>query len=253
MGHKKIINVYTIIARKRRRQLVCIQVEGLDETLILTPENIFQNTQIEVNELELLVGSRIRTEFYQVGEVLLNGSTCNKDNHFIRNFYIELESPLEKLREAKKDKLMNLRKITNIFTFKKLHKHSVGIELEDGEMAFLFLDRMVNYTGLHPGELHILIGSYANPTYFKKGDKMWNGIVCEKERALKSLNLRFIGKVEEMHQDFEESSLDDYYMNLKEENDYSPSYSNFGGPHGFDDLTVEVAFEGDPSNIWNIL
>jgi len=38
----------------------------------------------------------------------------------------------------------------------------------------------------------------------------------------------------------------DYY------DDYSPSYDKYGGAYGYDDDTIDSAFEGDPENYWNI-
>jgi hypothetical protein len=37
-----------------------------------------------------------------------------------------------------------------------------------------------------------------------------------------------------------------------ENDDYSPSYENYGGAFGYDDDTIDIAFEGDPENYWNI-
>lgn len=34
--------------------------------------------------------------------------------------------------------------------------------------------------------------------------------------------------------------------------DYSPSYDKYGGAYGYDDDTIDSAFEGDPENYWNI-
>lgn len=34
--------------------------------------------------------------------------------------------------------------------------------------------------------------------------------------------------------------------------DYSPSYEKYGGAYGYDDDTIDNAFEGDPENYWNI-
>lgn len=56
--------------------------------------------------------------------------------------------------------------------------------------------------------------------------------------------------------------LDSFYLNDESSgnsnNDYDSdygydfSYEQFGGAHGYDDQTINTAFEGDPSNYWNI-
>jgi hypothetical protein len=43
----------------------------------------------------------------------------------------------------------------------------------------------------------------------------------------------------------EQDDYDDY-------DDYSPSYEKYGGAYGYDDDTIDSAFEGDPENYWNI-
>ena len=37
-----------------------------------------------------------------------------------------------------------------------------------------------------------------------------------------------------------------------DDDDYSPSYEKYGGAYGYDDDTIDSAFEGDPENYWNI-
>lgn len=45
-----------------------------------------------------------------------------------------------------------------------------------------------------------------------------------------------------------EQQQDDY----DDYDDYSPSYEKYGGAYGYDDDTIDNAFEGDPENYWNI-
>ena len=45
-----------------------------------------------------------------------------------------------------------------------------------------------------------------------------------------------------------EQQHDDY----ADYDDYSPSYEKYGGAYGYDDDTIDSAFEGDPENYWNI-
>ena len=45
-------------------------------------------------------------------------------------------------------------------------------------------------------------------------------------------------------------SDDDYYDNF--DDDYDNGYSKYGGYNGYDDQTIDDAFEGDPSLTWNI-
>jgi tetratricopeptide (TPR) repeat protein len=57
-------------------------------------------------------------------------------------------------------------------------------------------------------------------------------------------NLFGVGALGEDEEDYE-PDYDDY-------DDYSPSYDKYGGAYGYDDDTIDSAFEGDPENYWNI-
>jgi len=60
----------------------------------------------------------------------------------------------------------------------------------------------------------------------------------------KLFGIRELGEVEEDYEpDYD--GYDDY-------DDYSPSYDKYGGAYGYDDDTIDSAFEGDPENYWNI-
>ncbi len=69
------------------------------------------------------------------------------------------------------------------------------------------------------------------------------------ENFLNSLKAdeHLFGIVQSDEDDFEQGfdNYDDY-------DDYSPSYDKYGGAYGYDDDTIDSAFEGDPENYWNI-
>lgn len=47
--------------------------------------------------------------------------------------------------------------------------------------------------------------------------------------------------------------IDEYYDDYQEpREDNRPNYSKYNGAYGFDDDTIDSAFEGDPENYWNI-
>lgn len=37
-----------------------------------------------------------------------------------------------------------------------------------------------------------------------------------------------------------------------DEEDYEPSYDRYGGYNGYDDDTIDDAFDGDPDATWNV-
>jgi hypothetical protein len=56
-------------------------------------------------------------------------------------------------------------------------------------------------------------------------------------------------KLEDKYSSWENEQQQDDYDNY---DDYSPSYEKYGGAYGYDDDTIDSAFEGDPENYWNI-
>jgi tetratricopeptide (TPR) repeat protein len=50
----------------------------------------------------------------------------------------------------------------------------------------------------------------------------------------------------------DEEGYEPDYNDYDDYDDYSPSYDKYGGAYGYDDDTIDSAFEGDPENYWNI-
>jgi hypothetical protein len=48
------------------------------------------------------------------------------------------------------------------------------------------------------------------------------------------------------------SNNEEYEIDYIDYDDFGPSYDKYGGAYGFDDDTIDSAFEGDPENYWNI-
>jgi len=69
----------------------------------------------------------------------------------------------------------------------------------------------------------------------------------------RALELNLVKKaIIEKWQEFED---DDDHTSYRDYDDYDydePSYSKYGGAYGYDDDTIDSAFEGDPENYWNI-
>ena len=58
------------------------------------------------------------------------------------------------------------------------------------------------------------------------------------------------GKLPEKYETWESQQQDN--DDNDDYDDYSPSYEKYGGAYGYDDDTIDSAFEGDPENYWNI-
>lgn len=240
MRHKPIQNIRTRI--HKNKLLVIIEFKN-KEFVFLRPENIRQNTTIEVNELELLIDSTLRIDFYKKGDKMFNDKICSKDDILVKEYFFELAEPIEKLRESKKENLLAFKKIKEIFYFQKYGRENVGIKTEDDNVTFLSLKRFEIQSKLEKSEQHILIGSYIFPEYYKIGETLPNGKeVTANNKLLKWINLRYSERIDKMHQNFEENIA--YYDG---EDDYNP-YDDYGTDEDF----IRDVLDGDPSNYWNI-
>lgn len=246
MRHKPIKNIKTRIRNKR--QLVIIEFDYNNEFVFLTPNNIRQNTGLEVYELELLIGSTLRIDFYKKGEKMFNGGICDKENLIVKEYFFELVKPVELLREENKDRLLPYKKIKDIFYFHKFNKDNVGIKTEDDNVTFISLKRFEIQSKLTKDEQHILVGSYICPEYYKIGDTLPNGTkITADNKILRWINLRYSDNIEGMHESFENAI--GYY----DGNDYYDSYDDGPGAYGYnswEEMAFEVAFEGD-IDAWN--
>jgi len=246
MRHKTIINIQTRIRKKR--QYVLVEFEN-KEFVFLSTNNIRQNTSLEVHEIELLIGSKLRIDFYKKGEKMFNNAICEKDNIIVKDFYFELEKSVEHLRKENIAQLLPFKKIAKIFYFNKFNRENVGIEDIDKNVIFMTLKRFEFQSQISKDEQHILIGSYILPEYYKKGDTFSDGTIVKKDKALKWINLRYSGNVEQMHEEFENRIG---YFEAESYYDKSEDEPGAYGYKSWNDMALHEAFEGDASNYWNI-
>ncbi len=203
MRHKPIRKIRTRL--RNRRQLVIIEFDD-QEFVFMAAGSIKGNTGIEVDELELLIGSTIRIDFYSSGEEMFNGDICGKDNLIVKDFYIELQKPIDLLRTQNSSQLLGFRRLKEIFYFNKFGKENVGLKTEDDRVTFMLLSRFEFQSMLDKAEQHILIGSYILPEYYRKGEILGDGReISEDNKSLKWINLRYSDRVDRMHENFENS------------------------------------------------
>lgn len=244
MRHKLITNVRTRLRGKR--QLVIVVFENND-FVFLSAGSIKSNTSLEVNELELLIGSRLRITYYKNGEQTTIGTICTKDNLLVKEFFFELQKPVEKLRIENRSQLLPFQKIRKIFYFFKFERDNVGIETEDGNVTFITLKRFESQSHIEQSEQHILVGSYIFPEYYKIGDKLSDGDIIRTNKVLKQLNLRYSSRVENMHENFENRIT--YYdgHNYYSSNDNGPEVYGY---NSWEEMAFNEAFEGN-IDAWN--
>lgn len=259
MAHLKIKNVFTCI--RNGIQWVGFHIGDNEKCVFLSPAQVRQCTNVNIDEVEILIGSTLSPEFYKAGETMFNGKVCETPETQIKDFWIEPSGTIEEMRELNSDKIKPYKKIKKVFQFHRNGKDIVGFDVNEEKAIFINANSLAGFTKLDPSEFHILVGSYVIPVYYQKGENIYEGMdrppePCRKSNMiLKYLDLRMYGNAEQMHEDFE-ANAPNYYtadQDNYENFGYQRSYEKYGGSHGYDDMTIDVAFEGDPANIWNVL
>jgi hypothetical protein len=205
MRHKPIVDIFTIIFKGFQR--VGFELKECEKYFYLSPAQVKSNTNIDIHEVELLIGSFIKPVFYKKGEKMLNDEICDIDNYLVKNFWITPSGTIEEMREKNKNKIILFKTIQKVFTFNRNDNNIVGFDTGDVKATFIYANRLFGLTKLDIEEIHILVGSYINPEYYQEGETMSDGEVCRKGGVLlKALNLRYSGTKEQMHEKFEENS-----------------------------------------------
>lgn len=248
---KEIRDVFTLIWKGRQK--VGFVVQNNPRPVFLTPENVNQNTGIGINEVEILVGSRMRPVFYQKGEKMFNGQTCLRDNMLVRSFRITPSGTIEQMRD-KRVKQVPLHRIQRVFTFQKGERELVGLDIGKEEPVILNANSLQGLTRIDPADFEVLTGSCISPEYYQAGEELEVGGVCRKSNTLvKNLNLRFRARLPEMirmRQEEVQAEGKTFEPSKNYEVPGKPTYQKHGGVFGYDDETIEFGFLGDPTNLW---
>lgn len=253
MRQKKILEVFAIIYKGKQK--IGFKVEGMDKSLFLSPKNVKQCTGVSLTEVEILVDSTIRAELYKEGEEMFNGQKFEGGVSIVKEFWIESSNSYENMREAHADKLKDFKEIQKVFTFNRNNKNIIGFNIGEEKAVFVPANRVTNLTKLDLSEIHILEGSFIAPEFYNEGENLYEGsehepVLCVKSGVIiKDLNLRLFGKVEEMHERFENSEP-------SYSTGYFKSYANHESRYDSSNWLEDAAGSDDPEVMsdvyWNM-
>jgi len=242
MRHKKIKRIATKIRNKK--QLVILEVEN-EEIVFLSASSIRQNTSLDSDELELLINSTIRVDYYDIGEKLFNGRICDHPNLIVKEYFIELSDSVDILRNKFADSLIPFKRIIDIFYFTRNGQEIVGIKTSDDTVTFISLKRFEIQSTLKKEDQKILIGSYINPVYYKIGDTLPNGSkIYAENKILRWLIIRLSSMSNQSEDSTQNSSSISYYDDFEEA--WRKEYKEYNATYG--DAFWD-AFEGD-MDVW---
>ena len=252
MEYRIIIDVFTIIWKGKQK--VGFKLENLDKPLFVSPKFVFNNTGIKINEVELLIGSRLKPNFFEIGDKMFSGKIFQKgESKIVKSFNIIMASSINELKIKNNKYLKNFKEIKKVFHFTRNNRTSVGFDIGEEKATFISANWLKGLTTLDLDEIHILEGSFILPEYFEVGENIYEGMdkapdICRKSGViLKDLKIRFYGKIDEMHERFENS-----------EPEYVTTYENYDSDYGYDSSNwlEDLAGTDDPEVMrdvyWNI-
>jgi len=246
MNYKKIVDVFSIIWKGKQK--VGFKLESIDTPLFVSSKFVFNNTGIPITEIELLIGSYFQPTFFEVGEKLFSGRSFHKgESKIVKSFNILMDGSIDELRVKNKRHLKNYKEITKVFHFTKNNRITVGLETGEEKATFISSKWLKSLTTLDLNEIHIIEGSFILPEYYNVGENIYEGMDREPEYCrrsgvlLKNLNLRFYGKIDEMHERYENS-----------EPEYVTTYNNYESSNWLEDLAGTNDPEVMRDVYWNI-
>jgi hypothetical protein len=232
-------------------QQVGIKFENSEKAIFLNPPDVKKAVGLDIHEVELLAGSQIKPVFYQKGDTMKNGKECYRDEYFIKDFELIPKGTIEQMKKINSRKLDPYKKVLEVYSFHRRGKKFTGFVVGTDKTVYVSTNIVKAFTRLEPEDFKILEGSYVYPKYYKVGEDINDDLdlppePCRKPNTiLKQFNIRMVDTAKKMQENFDNYRLANNFNHS--------SYKKYGGPHGFDDMAIDVAFEGDPANIWNIL
>ncbi len=222
--------------------------------------------QLSVFEIDLLEGCYLEpSSFYKRGDKLPDGKTVFEEDKFPKTWKINIDGTLDELRERNKSKLLPFQTIYSVDISEKNSKVPyVKVTTTDDNVYFTKVPTFKSLVGLSESEFEILNGVFISPVMYKKGDSSeYNGrfiTITQDDKIVASFNIRIEGTLDNnynLHGDARMKNESNYsnqrYVGDDDNDDsYSPSYEKYNGYNGWDDDTIDNAFEGDPNATWNV-
>lgn len=261
-----ITNIDTYI--QDREQCVAFQVEGREEPIKAQFKVVKKLVgQISILEIEVLLNSFCEpSSFFKKGETMPNGRKASVETKFPKTWKITLDGALDELRLRNRSYLLDFQTIYDTYIFENKNKQlAVRVRTTENNIYFYQLNSLERIVGIKQDEFNFLRGGFISPVMYKKGDysEYFGKFTAIKEdnKIVANFNFRVDETIENNFNLYGNQKLknkENYWANQRyggdDNNDesYQPSYKRYNGYNGFDDDTIDNAFEGDPDATWNV-
>ncbi len=216
--------------------------------------------QISVWEIDILEGCYLEpTSFNNQEDGLRNGMHVFEDSP--TTWKINLGGSLDELRERNKSKILEFQSIYKVEISDKNSKEPyVKVRTTDDNVYFTKVPVFQSLVGLKPNEFNKLEGVFISPIMYKKGDTAeYNGRfinITQDNKIVASFNIRIEGTLDDHSKIYGNPILKKYtrdeHSDFFGDDSYRPSYEKYNGYNGWDDDTIDQAFDGDPEATWNV-
>lgn len=248
-----ITDVYVRFYNKR--QLIVLNRQN-GKPVFLSYNQVKQSTGLYIDQIELLVGSSIRVNYYEYGDIMYNGRECNSEQSIVKDFWITLADTIENLKIKNSTFLRCFDKIVRI-DIKSINGISKAIILTDkGKKIWTNSKYLSKYTTLDIEEIRILEGSLIWVIFYNVGEILRNGTkVTTADKIEKEYQIRFIYEYEKMYKNFEytnklqEDSTGDVFVKNKY-GEYDGPSDGYGGY--LDDDFINDVLDGNVDAYWGL-
>lgn len=225
-------------------------------------QKIFKH--LSVFEIDLLEGCHlVPNSFYKLGAKLPDGKTAFEENKYPKSWKIDLGGTINELREKNKLKLLPFQSIYSVDISDKNSKEPyIKVRTTDDNVYFSKVPIFKSLVGLNESEFELLKGVFISPIMFKAGDTSeYNGRftkITQDNKIVSSFNVRIEGTLDNNYSLYGGTILkrESRYLNQgfagNNDDSYSSRYEKYNGFNGWDDDTIDDAFEGDPEATWNV-
>jgi hypothetical protein len=219
-----------------------------------------------VYELELLEDCFLEPGgFYKRGERMRNGKVATNDSEFPKSWKFTYEGTLEQLRARSQAKLLDFQSIYSVEISQKNSQHPyVIITTTENNKYKHLLNLFKGLVGINEDEFHLLRGVSIAPVMYKRGETFQSAgkykTVREDDKMVAKFNFRIESTLEHHHSLFGNQEMKVTTAKVRgngswyydDSDRYVSRYEKYNGYNGFDDDTIDNAFEGDPSATWNV-
>jgi len=220
--------------------------------VFVNPSIVQRITGVQINEIEILIGSLMDPVFYIVGDKMASGKIYEEgSSQVVKSFQVKFEDIMENLRVKNSFQLQKIKEIYKVFHFIRNGNEVVGFDIGEEKPIYVSANIVKGLTSLDLNEMYILKGSFIAPEYYDIGENIYEGInrkpeMCRKSgMILKNLNLRLLDEIDVIRKKNEiivPQTKNKYFRTQNDFEDVEPISNEdaFDSPEQYNDFLASI-------------